>query len=48
MIGFDDAEIYDEIPLPPDQRRVPSVHLPSDDARAVFDLWAEHEGKVHY
>ena len=47
-IGFDDAEIYEEIPLAPEQRSIPSTHLPSTNARTVFDLWAEHDAKVHY
>lgn len=47
-IGFDDALLYDEIPLPPCERQLKSIHLPSADAAAVFDLWAAHDGKVHY
>lgn len=47
-IGFDDAVLYEEIPLPPEQRRILSTHLPSADAQAVFDLWTDHDEKVHY
>tara|TARA_R110002110_G_scaffold137735_11_gene323125 strand:- start:2155 stop:2661 length:507 start_codon:yes stop_codon:yes gene_type:complete len=42
-IGFDDAFLYDEVPLAPLERSLPTVHLPGDDAEAAFRLW---EGKV--
>jgi len=47
-IGFDDEFIYREVPLPPGGRTLPFLHLPSDEARAVFKAWEEKADKVRY
>jgi len=47
-IGFDDALIYDEIPLEPAQRKLSMTHLPSADASAVFSQWQQKEDRVDY
>ena len=47
-IGFDDSLIYDEIPKDPTERLIPMDHLPSLEARAVFDAWADKPDKVAY
>jgi guanine deaminase len=47
-IGFDDSLIYDEIPKHPSERLIPMDHLPSLEARAVFDAWADKTDKVSY
>lgn len=47
-IGFDDSLIYDEIPKPPPERIIPMDHVPSLEAKAVFDSWAEKPDKVGY
>jgi tRNA(Arg) A34 adenosine deaminase TadA len=47
-IGFDDSLIYDEIPKPIPERLIPMDHLPSLEARAVFDAWADKPGKIGY
>ncbi len=44
-VGFDDAFIYDEVPLPPDQRKIEMIHLPLTAAKAAFEEWTE-SGKV--
>ena len=46
-VGFDDAFIYDEVPLPPDQRQIEMIHLPLPDAREAFAEW-HASGKVLY
>jgi tRNA(Arg) A34 adenosine deaminase TadA len=47
-IGFDDSLIYDEIPKAVEERIIPMDHLPSLEARAVFDAWAVKPDKVAY
>jgi len=47
-IGFDDAFLYDEIPLPLDRRRIPTGQLLSDEAQAAFTAWALKADKVRY
>ena len=47
-IGFDDSLIYEEIPKPVSERIIPMDHVPSLEARAVFDAWAEKPDKVSY
>ena len=47
-IGFDDQLIYDEIPKSIGERNIPTVHCPTDEARAVFQAWAEKPDKVAY
>jgi guanine deaminase len=47
-IGFDDSLIYDEIPKPISERIIPMDHLPSLEAKAVFDAWADKPDKIGY
>jgi tRNA(Arg) A34 adenosine deaminase TadA len=47
-IGFDDAFIYDEIPLAPAARRVPALHRPSEEAKAVFAEWLKKADRIPY
>lgn len=47
-IGFDDAFLYDEVPKPPLERTMPTRHLPSSEAEAVFQTWARKTDKVDY
>ncbi|HEX2555606.1 MAG TPA: nucleoside deaminase [Microvirga sp.] len=47
-IGFDDQLLYDEIPKPVAERLVPTLHAPSDEARAVFEAWRAKPDKVAY
>ncbi|HZH53303.1 MAG TPA: nucleoside deaminase [Microvirga sp.] len=47
-IGFDDSLIYEEIPKDPSERLIPMDHLPSLEAKAVFDAWADKPDKVRY
>ncbi|NBJ11538.1 nucleoside deaminase [Microvirga arsenatis] len=47
-IGFDDSLIYDEISKPISERLIPMDHLPSLEAKAVFDAWADKDDKIAY
>lgn len=47
-IGFDDAFIYDQIPLAPTERTIPSLPLMRAEGLEAFRLWTEKEDKVEY
>jgi tRNA(Arg) A34 adenosine deaminase TadA len=47
-IGFDDEFLYREIALPLEARRLAMTHLPSAEARAVFDAWMQKPDKTPY
>lgn len=47
-IEFDDSFIYDEIAAPMSERAIPFEHVPSIEARAVFDKWAKKADKTPY
>ncbi len=46
--GFDDSFIYDEIALPPLQRRVPATELLRTEALEGFRMWQQKEDKIEY
>lgn len=46
--GFDDAFIYDELPLPVHERRLPTETMLRDEVLAPFDLWKAKDDKVEY
>lgn len=45
---FDDAFIYREIALPPDERAIPMQPLEHPRAREPFDAWAAMPGRRRY
>lgn len=47
-IGFDDADIYREVALPVDARRLPMMRLLADEARGPFDDWLAHPERARY
>ncbi len=47
-IGFDDAFIYEEIALKPEERRLKTRALLSDEALRAFDMWRDKADKVEY
>ena len=47
-VGFSDETLYREIPLPPDQRRIPMSRLLGDEALVAFSEWDERPDKVTY
>jgi guanine deaminase len=47
-IGFDDAAIYEQIPLPWPQRSIPATQLDREHALEVFKSWAENPLRREY
>ena len=47
-IGFDDALIYDELAKSIEQRAIPMIQVPLDEARRIFQEWEDMEDKVPY
>ena len=47
-IGFDDDFIYQQIPLPPEQRTVKMELLLRDEAQTAFKEWAAKTDKIRY
>ncbi|MFI3315472.1 MAG: nucleoside deaminase [Rikenellaceae bacterium] len=47
-IDFDDSFIYDEIPLNPAARSIPSEQLLREEAIVAFELWESKEDKIEY
>ena len=47
-IGFDDADIYDEVAKDIGDRRIPMIHLQDDEASLAFEEWEKKEDKVTY
>jgi len=48
VAGFDDAFIYDEVPLLPEARSLPTDHLLRAEAAAVFEEWLAKPDRVAY
>jgi guanine deaminase len=46
--GFDDSEIYKEIQLPIQKRKIPSEQMMKQEASLVFKTWIELEHKTEY
>lgn len=47
--GFDDQLIYDELPLPPEQRRISTTaQVLREEGRAVFAAWKSKADKTVY
>ncbi|MCR6654350.1 MAG: nucleoside deaminase [Opitutus sp.] len=47
-IGFDDDFIYQQVPLPPEQRTLKMELFLRDEAQVAFREWAEKTDKVRY
>jgi guanine deaminase len=47
-VGFRDDFLYDEIPLPLQQRAIPTEPLLRDEGRAAFEEWDRKPDKVQY
>ena len=46
--GFDDAFIYDEIPLKPEERKIPGAKLSHPDMQRAFEEWIKKPDKIRY
>ncbi len=47
-IGFDDAFIYKELPLPIHERKLPTEAMMNAEAQPPFVAWQEKDDKVEY
>lgn len=47
-IGFDDAFIYEELDLKPNDRKLKSEQMMRNEAQVVFDLWRDSSQKIEY
>lgn len=47
-IGFDDAFIYKELPLPIHERKLPTEAMMNHEAQAPFVAWEQKDDKVEY
>jgi guanine deaminase len=47
-IDFDDDFIYEQINAPLNQRSIPFIHQPSEDAKKVFEDWKNWDQKEKY
>ncbi|HVU24752.1 MAG TPA: nucleoside deaminase [Opitutus sp.] len=47
-IGFDDDFIYQQVPLPPEQRAIKMELFLRDEAQSAFREWAEKPDKIRY
>lgn len=47
-INFDDSFIYDQIPLNPTERSIPSTQILKDEAFEAFRMWEAKEDKINY
>ena len=46
--GFDDAFLYDEVKLPVEQRKIPTINLLRDQAISSFNAWRQYAGRIEY
>lgn len=47
-VGFDDAFIYDEIVLEPQDRKIPFIRVEMPDKMTPFQAWSDKEDKEKY
>jgi len=47
-IGFDDAELYDEVAKGIEDRKIPMIHLADEEAATAFEEWDKKEDKIRY
>ncbi|QDU66008.1 nucleoside deaminase [Engelhardtia mirabilis] len=46
--GFDDARLYDELPLPAGERSLATERRLADEGRGPFEAWARFSDRVPY
>jgi len=47
-IGFDDSFIYEQLPIPPEDRAIPMLQLLPEEAQAAFQEWERKADKISY
>ncbi|MEO6819201.1 MAG: nucleoside deaminase [Ginsengibacter sp.] len=48
VIGFDDSMIYEEMKADIKDRKIPIINLGRENAKEVFDNWADKNDKIGY
>lgn len=46
--GFDDAFLYEEVKLPLERRRIPTINLLREKAISNFEAWRKFAGRIDY
>jgi tRNA(Arg) A34 adenosine deaminase TadA len=46
--GFDDAFIYDELKVAPEERRIPMLQCMREESLAIFSAWKRQPNKAPY
>jgi tRNA(Arg) A34 adenosine deaminase TadA len=46
--GFDDSLIYDQIPLAPADRSLPSLHVPHPERKRPLEVWSSLADRTEY
>ncbi|MDN3667772.1 nucleoside deaminase [Echinicola jeungdonensis] len=46
--GFDDDFIYQELPIAPENRKIPMIHFKQNGAKEVFQMWIDKPDKKIY
>ena len=46
--GFSDKDIYNEINLEPENRKITFKHIPNTGGEEVFKIWKEYDDKTPY
>ncbi len=47
-IGFDDSFIYEEIDLPKEKRKIPTIQILNQEALVAFEKWRKMDNKIEY
>lgn len=47
-IEFDDSFIYEELDLPIEKRKIPTIQMLREEALAAFNKWKNKEDKIEY
>jgi len=48
VVDFDDSFIYDEIELPPENRKLKSAQLLAEESFLAFEIWSKTVEKIKY
>lgn len=46
--GFDDSILYEQIPLAPEARSLPTLNLPREEGARAFQAWLRSPGRIAY
>ena len=46
--GFDDAFIYQQLTVPPSDRKIPFLEMMREESQACFHAWLEKSDRVNY